>query len=278
VLYSVVRTRILGVIPARFASSRFPGKSLARLADKTILQHVYERAAMARSLNSGVLIATDDPRIAAEARRFGGRVRMTREDHPSGTDRLAEVASAEVAEVYVNIQGDEPLIDPGAVDAAVLGTLGAEGISMGTLSHLIEDPSEVNNPNVVKVVTNLNGEAIYFSRYPIPFERDPGPSVGDLRTPLPNARGSDGEGASTGRYKHIGLYVYRRDLLLRYPDLPIGPLEKAECLEQLRALENGYRIKVIPTEYESFGVDTPEDLARLQHLFDVAEREVRIST
>jgi 3-deoxy-manno-octulosonate cytidylyltransferase (CMP-KDO synthetase) len=259
-----VRTRILGVIPARFASSRFPGKSLARLAEKTILQHVYERAIMARSLNSGVLIATDDSRIAAEARRFGGQVRMTREDHLSGTDRLAEVASAEVAEIYVNIQGDEPLIDPGAIDAAVLGTLGEDGISMGTLSRLIEDPSEINNPNVVKVVTNLNGEAIYFSRHAIPFEREPGRRVEKWEGPL-------------ARYKHIGLYVYRRDLLLRYPDLPIGPLERAECLEQLRALENGYRIKVIPTEYESFGVDTPEDLARLQRLFNATERQVRIS-
>lgn len=312
VLYSVVRTRILGVIPARFASSRFPGKSLARLADKTILQHVYERASMARSLNAGVLIATDDPRIAAEARRFGAQVRMTREDHPSGTDRLAEVASAEVAELYVNIQGDEPLIDPGAIDAAVLGTLGEEDISMGTLKRLIEDETEIDNPNVVKVVTNLSGEAIYFSRYAIPFERDRGERGGDLRNPLaegvvkkpwgqssrapqrpvsstapdgaravpgffttPDARGSDREGPRPlARYKHVGLYVYRRDLLLRYPDLPIGPLEQAERLEQLRALENGHRIKVIPTEYESFGVDTPEDLARLQRMFDTAAAQV----
>ncbi len=258
-LYSNVRTRILGVIPARFASSRFPGKSLARLADKTILQHVYERALLARSLNAGVLIATDDQRIAAEARRFGARVRMTRADHPSGTDRLAEVASAEVAEIYVNIQGDEPLIDPGAIDAAVLGTLGDEQFSMGTLKRLIEDPTEVANPNVVKVVTNLGGEAIYFSRHPIPFDRDRGRST-------------------TPHYKHIGLYVYRRDLLLRYPDLPLGPLEEAERLEQLRAIENGYRIKVIETEYESFGVDTPEDLARLQHLFDSAASLMRSST
>lgn len=213
---------------------------------------------MARALNAGVLIATDDQRIAAEARRFGGHVRMTRADHPSGTDRLAEVASAEIAEIYVNIQGDEPLIDPGAIDAAVLGTLGTENVSMGTLKRLIEDPSEIDNPNVVKVVTNLSGEAIYFSRHAIPFERD-------LNS------------APTARYKHIGLYVYRRDLLLRYPDLPVGPLERAERLEQLRAIENGYRIKVIETEYESFGVDTPHDLARLQRLFELTPRTTAAS-
>jgi 3-deoxy-manno-octulosonate cytidylyltransferase (CMP-KDO synthetase) len=257
-LYSIVRTRILGIIPARFASSRFPGKSLAQLAGKPMVQHVYERALMAQYLNAGVLVATDDDRIASEVRGFGGHARMTRSDHPSGTDRLAEIASAENADLYVNIQGDEPLIDPHAIDAAVLSVLGDDTASMGTLKRRIADPADIMNPNVVKVVTNFNGDAIYFSRCPIPYDRD-----------------QVAEGSAY--FKHIGLYVYRRDLLLGYPDLAVGPLERAECLEQLRALENGYRIKVVETEYESLGVDTPDDLVRLNRLFEtVAGRLGRV--
>ena len=257
-LYSIVRTRILGIIPARFASSRFPGKSLAQLAGKPMVQHVYERALMAHYLNAGVLVATDDDRIASEVRRFGGHARMTRSDHPSGTDRLAEIASAETADIYVNIQGDEPLIDPNAIDAAVLSVLGDDTASMGTLKRRIADPADIVNPNVVKVVTSFNGDAIYFSRCPIPYDRDHA-------------------AAESAYFKHIGLYVYRRELLLRYPDLDVGPLERAECLEQLRALENGYRIKVVETEYESLGVDTPDDLVRLNRLFEtVAGRLGRV--
>jgi 3-deoxy-manno-octulosonate cytidylyltransferase (CMP-KDO synthetase) len=248
-LYSIVRTRILGIIPARFASSRFPGKSLAQLAGKPMVQHVYERALMAQYLNAGVLVATDDDRIVSEVRRFGGHARMTRSDHASGTDRLAEIASAENADVYVNIQGDEPLIDPHAIDAAVLSVLGDDTASMGTLKRRSADPADIVNPNVVKVVTNFNGDAIYFSRCPIPYDRD---QVAEV----------------TQYFIHMGLYVYRRDFLLSYPDLPVGPLERAECLEQLRALENGYRIKVVETAYESLGVDTPDDLARLNRLFE----------
>ncbi len=212
-----------------------------------MLQHVYERAGQSRYL-SGLLVATDDDRIAAAVREFGGRVRMTSTEHPSGTDRLAEVASAENAMLYVNIQGDEPLIDPEAIDAAILSVLYDENIFMGTLRKKITDPSDVANPNVVKVVTNLLNDAIYFSRYPIPYERD-------------------GANGLALHYKHIGLYVYRREFLLNYPDLTVGPLEQAERLEQLRALENGYRIRVNKTEYESLGVDTPEDLERVNHLF-----------
>ncbi|MBV8551351.1 MAG: 3-deoxy-manno-octulosonate cytidylyltransferase [Acidobacteriaceae bacterium] len=247
VLHSVVRTRILGVIPARFASSRFPGKALASLAGKPMVQHVWERAQHSRYLDE-LLVATDDDRIANAVRQFGGRVRMTRAEHPSGTDRLAEVASAEPATLYVNIQGDEPLIDPEAIDAAILSVHGDENVSMGTLKKQIVDPTDIVNPNVVKVVTNLLGDAIYFSRCSIPYERD-----GRSSLPL--------------YFKHIGLYVYRRDFLLHYPDLSVGPLEQAERLEQLRALENGYRIRVVETDYESLGVDTPEDLARVNDLF-----------
>lgn len=239
-LDSNVPTKILGVIPARFASTRFPGKALASLAGKPILQHVFERASMARYLTR-VVIATDDDRIADAARDFRAPVRMTRADHESGTDRVAEVASAEDCSLIVNIQGDEPLIDPAAIDAAVLALIEDEEAPMGTLKKRIEDKAEIDNPNVVKVVTALNGDAIYFSRSPIPFHRSE-PEI---------------------YFKHIGLYIYRRTFLLGYSDLPIGPLEKAEKLEQLRALENGYRIRVAETEYESLGVDTPEDLQRV---------------
>ncbi len=242
-LYSIVPTRILGVIPARFASSRFPGKALASLAGKPILQHVYERASQARYLTK-IVIATDDERIRDAARAFGAQVRMTRPDHLSGTDRAAEVASAENAELVVNVQGDEPLIDPGAIDLAVLAMVDEPDLHMGTLKKKIEDPSEADNPNVVKVVTDRAGDAIYFSRCAIPHG-------GVL-------------------YKHIGLYVYRREFLLRYPELPVGPLERAERLEQLRAIENGYRIRVAETEYDSLGVDTPEDLERVSALFEAS--------
>jgi 3-deoxy-manno-octulosonate cytidylyltransferase (CMP-KDO synthetase) len=214
-----------------------------------MVQHVYERACMARYLTD-VLVATDDERIASAVRRFGGQVRMTRSDHPSGTDRLAEIASAERSELYVNIQGDEPLIDPEAIDAAILSVLGSEEIVMGTLAKRITDPTDILNPNVVKVVKNLLGDAVYFSRCPIPYERD-----GRSGLPL--------------YYKHIGLYVYRGDFLVQYPDLTVGPLERAESLEQLRAIENGYRIRVVETDYESLGVDTPEDLERVNQLFSL---------
>jgi 3-deoxy-manno-octulosonate cytidylyltransferase (CMP-KDO synthetase) len=211
-----------------------------------MLQHVWERVSMARYLTD-VIIATDDQRIFDEARRFGARVRMTRTDHVSGTDRVAEIASSEDAELIVNIQGDEPLIDPAAIDAAVLPLTHEPAIHMGTLKKKIEDPREVNDPNVVKVVTDRFQNAIYFSRSTIPHIRGGGDAI---------------------YFKHIGLYVYRRDFLLRYSDLPIGPLEEAERLEQLRALENGFKIRVVETEYESLGVDTPEDLARVTQLFE----------
>ena len=205
-----------------------------------MLQHVWERAARARTLQR-LVVATDDERIYTEARRFGAVARMTRADHASGTDRVAEVAGGDAADVIVNIQGDEPLIDPEAIDTAVNGLLQSSGARMSTLKKRIQDPSELTSPNVVKVVTDLSGDAIYFSRSPIPFVR----------------------GGESAHFKHIGLYVYRRDFLLGYSALPVGPLERAEKLEQLRALENGYKIRVVETEYDSVGVDTPEDLARV---------------
>ncbi len=211
-----------------------------------MLQHVYERASHARYL-SKLIIATDDERIYKAARAFGAQVMMTRADHLSGTDRVAEAASADTASVIMNIQGDEPLIDPAAIDALALGLLEDDDVPMATLMKVIEDPREVGDPNVVKVVTNLAGDAIYFSRCPIPFTRD-------------DARGV--------HLKHLGLYVYRRDFLLAYSGLPVGPLERMERLEQLRAIENGHRVRVVETEYESLGVDTPEDLERVSALFE----------
>jgi 3-deoxy-manno-octulosonate cytidylyltransferase (CMP-KDO synthetase) len=252
-----VPRKILGIIPARYASSRFPGKALAKIGSKSMLQHVYERVSLARYLTS-VIIATDDQRISEEARNFGAAVRMTRRDHLSGTDRVAEVASADSAEVVVNVQGDEPLIDPSAIDAAILPLLNEPSIPMGTLKKRIEDRSEVDDPNVVKVVTDRFDNAIYFSRATIPHRRD-------------TAKGSQQKaGQEVQHYKHIGLYVYRRDFLLRYPELPVGPLERAERLEQLRALENGHKIRVVETDYESVGVDTPEDLEKVSRLFEAS--------
>ena len=212
-----------------------------------MLQHVYERASQARYL-AKVVVATDDSRIYDAAQSFGAPVQMTRADHLSGTDRVAEIASADPAAVVVNIQGDEPLIDPDAIDAAVLALLEDDDLAMGTLKKRIHDPEQIFNPNVVKVVTDRAGDALYFSRCPIPYVRDGG----------------------IAHYKHIGLYVYRRDFLLGYSDLPVGPLDQVERLEQLRALENGHRIRVAETEYDSLGVDTPEDLERVTRLFEAS--------
>jgi len=214
-----------------------------------MLQHVWERACQSRYLTN-VIIGTDDSWVYDAARSFGATVRMTRSDHSTGTDRVAEVAASENAEIVVNIQGDEPLIDPAAIDAAILPLVHDPEIVMGTLMKRIENPREIDDPNVVKVVTARNGDALYFSRSPIPFVRDSAAAM-----PL------------APRFKHIGLYVYRREFLLRYAKLPVGPLELAERLEQLRAIENGFRIRVVETEYDSMGVDTPADLERAAALF-----------
>jgi 3-deoxy-manno-octulosonate cytidylyltransferase (CMP-KDO synthetase) len=207
-----------------------------------VLQHVWERASQARYLTS-LAIATDDERIRDAAREFSGRVVMTRSDHISGTDRVAEVASASNASIVVNIQGDEPTIDPSAIDAAILSLLENDEAPMATLKKRIDHADEVFDPNVVKVVADSRGMALYFSRLPIPS-------------------------SGAAHFKHIGLYVYQRDFLLGYPDLPVGPLERAERLEQLRALENGFKIHVAETEYDSIGIDTPEDLDRLSGIFE----------
>ncbi|CAH2031206.1 3-deoxy-manno-octulosonate cytidylyltransferase [Trichlorobacter ammonificans] len=246
---------IIAIIPARYGSTRFPGKALADLAGKPIIQHVYERA-RAASLVSRVIVATDDRRIADVIRQVGGEAVMTSSSHETGTDRLAEVARGLDAEIVVNVQGDEPLIEPAMIDQAIEPFLSSPGLQMGTLKSRIRQLHDFLSPNVVKVVTDAEGYALYFSRSPLPFFRD---KWHDLKN----------EAFEAGRllcYKHVGLYVYRRDFLLRFAAMPQTFLEVSEKLEQLRALENGVRIKVVETEFESLGVDTPEDLAKAREL------------
>jgi len=235
--------RAIVIIPARYASTRFRGKPLADLWGKPIIQHVYERARRA-SLAEAVIVATDDERIAAVVRGFGGEVAMTRREHPSGTDRVAEVAGGLDCEIIVNVQGDEPLINPAHIDAVAAPLLADASILMGTLCCPMAEVADLANPNVVKVVLDQQGFALYFSRLPIPFVRD--------------------QRAEARRYRHLGLYAYRRDFLLSLAQLAPTPLEQAERLEQLRALEHGHRIRVVMVDQASPGVDTPGDLERLR--------------
>lgn len=238
------------VIPARYASTRFPGKPLADLCGKPMIQWVYERSALCKSVDR-VIVATDDDRIACAVASFGGEVIMTRADHATGTDRLAEVAAGLDDELIVNVQGDEPLIDPAMIQAAVKPLLADSTIPMGTLKTPLTSIEEYLNPNVVKVVTDRLGFALYFSRAPIPYPRDFNNCL-ELRW------------HELATAKHIGLYVYRREFLLQYPRLQATPLEIQESLEQLRALEHGYRIRVAETDLVGQGVDTPEDLERVK--------------
>ena len=244
--------KITAVIPARYASTRFEGKALADILGKPMVQHVYERTARA-GLVSEVLVATDDDRIAAAVRAFGGRVEMTSRDHETGTDRLAEVAARLDSDIIVNVQGDEPLIEPAMIDEAIEPLAKDPAIQMGTLKCRIKYLHDFLSPNVVKVVTDWEDFALYFSRSPLPNFRD---KWNDLKD----------EAFATGKllcYKHVGLYVYRRNFLLQYAQMSPTYLELAEKLEQLRVLENGYRIKVVSTEHESIGVDTPGDLEKV---------------
>ncbi len=238
------------VIPARYASTRFPGKPLADLCGKPMIQWVYERSSRCESVDR-VIVATDDTRIASAVDAFDGEVAMTRSDHSTGTDRLAEVALGLDDELIVNVQGDEPLIEPAMIQAAVAPMLADKTIPMGTLKTPLTSLEEYLNPNVVKVVTDQNGFALYFSRTPIPYPRDFSEHLEQRWSELATA-------------KHIGLYVYRRDFLLEYPHLQATPLETQECLEQLRALEHGFRIRVAETCLIGQGVDTPEDLERVR--------------
>ena len=241
--------KILGLIPARFASTRFPGKPLHPIAGKPLIQHVVERCRLAKSL-SDVIVATDDARIAEVARKFC-RVELTREDHPSGSDRIAEVAARCACDAVVNIQGDEPLMDPAVIDAVAAALTDGEMSTAATPVRLIE---ELDNPNVVKVVVNAVGRALYFSRRTIPFLRD-----------AANRSGAE-QLAAFPFLKHLGIYGYRRETLLRLVRFPVSPLEAAEKLEQLRALENGIAITVVQVNYDSVGVDVPADVARVEAL------------
>lgn len=239
---------VIGVIPARWGSTRFPGKSLAPICGKPLIQWVVERARLARSLRA-VVVATDDERIRAAAQALGVEVAMTRPDHPSGTDRIAEAVQGRAADVVVNIQGDEPLIDPALIDSVGQALAGGDAWDMATAATAIRDEADVANPSVVKVVSDAAGRALYFSRAAIPFvrEKDSGFAAGE---PL--------------YWRHIGIYGYRRSFLERLVREPPCVLEQAEKLEQLRALHLGCRMKVIRTAEVGLGVDTPEDVARAE--------------
>jgi 3-deoxy-manno-octulosonate cytidylyltransferase (CMP-KDO synthetase) len=242
---SVPPLKIIAIIPARYGSTRLPGKVLADLDGRPMIEHVYRRTALS-PIVSETIVATDDLRIATRVNGFGGKVRLTKA-HETGTDRLAEVAAGLDCDVVVNVQGDEPLVDPNAIGELVAPFAGDSGLQMTTLFRRIHDQAELSNPNVTKVVVDRGGFAMYFSRAPIPHLRDP-------------------RGGWPPMYRHIGLYAYRRSALLVLASLEPTPLERAESLEQLRALEHGIRIKAIETQYESFGVDTQEDLEQVRRL------------
>ncbi len=242
--------KIIGVIPARYASSRFPGKPLHPIAGKPLIQRVVEQCRKAKSL-SEIIVATDDPRIAEVAKQFC-RVEMTREDHPSGSDRIAEVAARCQCDAIVNIQGDEPLIDPAVIDLVAQALVGCE---MSTAATQIKDVAEYDNANVVKVVVNLAGRALYFSRRTIPYLREAA-SPESIR----------GQLAAFPFLKHLGIYGFRRETLLRLVKFPVSQLENAEKLEQLRALDNGIQIAVVKVDYDSIGVDVPGDVERVEKI------------
>jgi 3-deoxy-manno-octulosonate cytidylyltransferase (CMP-KDO synthetase) len=238
---------VVVVIPARYGSSRLPGKPLVSLGGKPMIQRVYERAKLAQRADR-VIVATDDERIVKAVQAFGGEARMTRPDHRTGTERVAEVAAHEGGDVFVNVQGDEPLLDPAAVDTAVGALLEEPQAAISTVATPIKLPADIMDPNVCKVVLDFDENALYFSRAPIPWVRD---TAGHVQ-----AR----------HLKHLGLYVFRRDALLEYPTLPQGELERVEQLEQLRWLENGWKIRVAEVEHDAVSVDVPEDVARVEKL------------
>jgi len=242
------RLTTTAIIPARFQSTRLPGKPLLDIAGLPMIVRVYERVRQTPGLDD-VLVATDDVRVLEAVTRHGGRAVMTSPEHRSGTDRLAEVARTLDSDLIVNVQGDEPLVEP-AVIAAAIGPFATDGLlQMSTIVRPLDDEHEFHNPHLVKAVVALDGFALYFSRAPVPYVR----ATGNLGVP-------------ERAFKHIGLYVYRRETLLQLAALPQSPLEVAESLEQLRALEHGIRIKAVETRYDSIGVDTPEDLERVRGL------------
>jgi 3-deoxy-manno-octulosonate cytidylyltransferase (CMP-KDO synthetase) len=247
---------IVAIIPARFGSTRLPGKPLSDIHGKPLVQHVYERVRRARGLHR-VLVATDDERIAAAVRAFGGEAVMTSSRHATGTDRLAEAVAHTDADIVVNVQGDEPLVDPDGIEAVIGPFAGQADVPVSTVSLPLHDVDELLSPHVVKVVTDARGDALYFSRSPIPHVRQPG----DVR------RAAEEAVRQRLARRHVGLYAYRRDALLRFASLAPSPLEAAEGLEQLRALHHGMKIRVVEMEGEGgVAVDTPEDLERVRDL------------
>lgn len=239
---------VIGIIPARFYSSRFEGKVLADIEGKTMLQHVWERAKQAKVL-SDVIIACDDERVSAAAKEFGANAVMTSKDHASGTDRICEVVSFLDVDAVVNIQADEPLIQPVMIDTVAQALVDGKNVPMATLMKKIDNDEELNDPNVVKVVVDKNSFALYFSRSAIPYLA----ANSSVKSPV--------------YYKHIGLYGYTKDFLFIFKNFPVSSLEAIEKLEQLRVLQEGIKIKVIETKYETIGVDTPEDLEKVkQHM------------
>jgi 3-deoxy-manno-octulosonate cytidylyltransferase (CMP-KDO synthetase) len=248
--------KAVAVIPARYASTRFEGKPLADILGKPMIQHVYEGVCQSRLIED-VFVATDDERILEAVQRFGGKGVMTSSEHLTGSDRVAEVAQKLKSEIIVNVQGDEPLIRGRMIDKAIRPLLLDEDLLMSTLMTKIEEVTDWLNPNVVKVAVDQKGHALYFSRSPIPFPRD----LNIER--LLSARSGGKRIALKSVFKHLGVYVYRRKFLLRLTKMKPTPLEELEKLEQLRVLENGYRIKITAVNYEPFSVDTPEDLQKV---------------
>src|SRR5258707_11573503 len=245
--------QVVIVIPARYGSTRLPGKPLVDLAGKPMIQRVFEQAKQAKT-GGRVIVATDDQRIVKAVEGFGGEARMTRADHRTGTERIAEVAAHTEGAIFVNVQGDEPLLDPVAVDIAVNSLLEEPVAAIATVAVLIRTPADIMDPNVVKTAGDFEDNAIYFSRAPIPWVRDTG-----MKT---HAR----------HLKHLGLYVFQRDALLEYPTLPQGELERIHQLEQLRWLENGWKIRVAEVERDAVSVDVPEDVARVEKMLGQAGR------
>jgi 3-deoxy-manno-octulosonate cytidylyltransferase (CMP-KDO synthetase) len=239
--------KVVVVIPARYGSARLPGKPLVLLAGKPMIQRVYERAKLAKQANQ-VIVATDDERIVKAVEAFGGEARMTRTDHRTGTERVAEVAAHVEGDIFVNVQGDEPLLDPAAVDTAVSSLLEEPSASISTVATPIKTPGDIMDPNVVKTVLDFDGNALYFSRAPIPWVRDTASKT------------------LVRHLKHLGLYVFQREALLEYATLPQGELERIEQLEQLRWMENGWKIRVAEVEHDAVSVDVPEDVGRVEKL------------
>jgi 3-deoxy-manno-octulosonate cytidylyltransferase (CMP-KDO synthetase) len=238
---------VVVVIPARYASTRLPGKPLVSLAGKPMVQRVYERSKQAQTVHR-VLVATDDQRIIDAVHSFGGEARMTRADHRTGTERIAEVAAHEPGDIFVNVQGDEPLIEPSSIDAAVAALLEEPAAQIATVATPIRHATDIMDPNIVKTVLDFESNGLYFSRAPIPWIRDTQHKV------------------HVKYWKHLGLYVFQRAALLEYPTLPQGELEKIEQLEQLRWLENGWKIRVAEVQHDAVSVDVPEDVARVEKL------------